>query len=238
MEQAPTQHIFSFEEKESVIDGEIAKRRGRWFLDSMAHIGFDDVSQIIRTHIHRKWHLWDQNQALEPWINRIISNQIKNLIRNHYGAFAKPCIKCPFNESADTDGNECSYTESKTQCSECPLFAKWSKSKKDAYNVKLPKSFDAHDFEIQDSNSAQFDMEAAASTLHEKMKKYLNKRQYEAYELIIVQGLEDGVVAEKLGLKISERGKSDSFNKRIKQLKRLFVTKAKEALENEDVINF
>ena len=55
---------------------------------------FEDVSQIIKIHIYKKWHLYNHSKPLRPWLNRIISNQLKNLIRNNYGNFAKPCVKC------------------------------------------------------------------------------------------------------------------------------------------------
>ena len=225
---------FTFEDKQAAVDGEIKKRRGKWFLTSMSHLDFDDVSQIIRAHIHNKWHLWDQNRALEPWVNRIISNQIKNLIRNNYGTFAKPCVKCPFNESADSEGAECGYTKSGLQCNECPLFKKWSRSKKNAHDIKIAKSYDAHDFEISDTAYPIYDMEAAAGRLHEKMKKHLTPRQYEAYEVIIIEALDDESAAVKIGLKSSESGRGAGY-RQIKNFKKIFKDKAAIIMRDEDI---
>ena len=70
-----------FEDCIDIIDTEITKRKNKWNLTALAWMDFDDVSQILRIHIFRKWHLYDQTKKLTPWINRIISNQIKNLIR-------------------------------------------------------------------------------------------------------------------------------------------------------------
>ena len=39
---------------------------------------YDDVSQIIRLHIYKKWDMYDPAKPLAPWLNRIITNQIKN----------------------------------------------------------------------------------------------------------------------------------------------------------------
>lgn len=226
--------MYSFEDKKDVVDNEIRKRRNKWFLDSLSYIDYDDVSQIIRAHIHKKWYLWRQDEPLEPWIHRIISNQIKNLVRNHYGSFAKPCINCPFNESLDAEGNECGFTKSSTQCNECPLFAKWSRSKKNAYDIKLAKSFDAHDFEVSDSSGPSYDMEAAASRLHKKMEKYLTPRQYEAYQWIVVEGLDDSEVAKRLGLKSSEAGREAGY-RQIRNLKKIFKDFASEIVKKEEV---
>ena len=73
----------TFEESFDLINQEIRKRTNKWSLSSLNWMDFDDVSQIIRLHIYEKWHLYDASKPLGPWLNRIISNQIKNLIRNH-----------------------------------------------------------------------------------------------------------------------------------------------------------
>ena len=66
---------FSYEDKSSLIDTEIRKRKNKWFLTSLNWFDFEDVEQIIRAHIHAKWDQWDQSRPIEPWINKIISNE-------------------------------------------------------------------------------------------------------------------------------------------------------------------
>ena len=68
----------SFEDSIDVINVEISKRKGKWNLTVLAWMDFQDVSQILRIHIFKKWDLYDSEKPLAPWINRIISNQIKN----------------------------------------------------------------------------------------------------------------------------------------------------------------
>ena len=46
-----------FEDRIDIINEELAKRKGRWFLDSVPWIDYDDVAQIIRIHIYQKWKL-------------------------------------------------------------------------------------------------------------------------------------------------------------------------------------
>jgi DNA-directed RNA polymerase specialized sigma24 family protein len=84
----------TFENKFQEINVEIYKRKHKWNLTSLAWMDFDDVAQILRIHIHKKWKMYDPDQPLAPWINRIVSNQIKNLIRNNYGNYSRPCLKC------------------------------------------------------------------------------------------------------------------------------------------------
>ena len=90
-----------FEDCIEKINQEIAKRKNKWNLTAINWMDFDDVSQILRLHIYKKWDLYDQSQPLAPWLNRIISNQIKNLIRNNYGNYSRPCLKCAAAESND-----------------------------------------------------------------------------------------------------------------------------------------
>ena len=224
----------TFEEKEDVVDREIQKRRSKWFLGSITYIDFDDVIQIVKAHIHKKWHLWDQEKPLEPWLNRVISNQIKNLIRNNYGVFAKPCINCPFNESFGTESSLCSFTASGQQSEECPLFKKWSKNKKYEYNIKMPTSFEVHDFEIKTTNDENVDLEKAANMMHQKMKERLNSKQFLAYRLIYMESNKDEDVAKQLGYKTSEKNRTAGY-RQIKNLKNYFQSLAKKILEEEDI---
>ena len=120
----PRKKKLKFEDCIETIDVEINKRRGRWNLTALSWMDFDDVSQIIRVHIFKKWHLYDQSKSLAPWINTLISNQIKNLIRNNYGNYCRPCLKCA---AAESDSLCYIYG---TQNSSCPLFAQWEKLKR------------------------------------------------------------------------------------------------------------
>lgn len=226
--------MISFEEKQDVVDNEIRKRRSRWFLGSVTYLDFDDVSQILRAHIYKKWHLWDQSKQLEPWLNRVISNQIKNLIRNNYGVFAKPCTGCPFNESTCVEPEACSFTEEGKQNTSCPLFKKWSKSKKHEFNIKMPMSFEVHDFELKTSVEDHVDMEVAAEKLHMEMKKRLTAKQFLAYTLLYIKNLSDENVAKKLGYKTSEKNRTAGY-RQIKNLKNMFQDLAKKIMKEEDI---
>ena len=115
-----------FEDCISEIDLEIKKRKNKWSLTSLAWMDYDDVSQIIRIHIYKKWDMYDQEKPLGPWLNRLITNQIKNLIRNNYGNYCRPCLKC----AAAEGEKDCNIYEK--QCSDCPLYSHWEKNKKRA----------------------------------------------------------------------------------------------------------
>ena len=123
-----------FDSQRDSLEELLKKYRPKWQLSALAWIDYDDVCQIIRFHIYKKWHLWDQTRPFKPWASMIISNQIKNLIRNNYSSFAKPCLRCPHNMGATT----CDWTKSREQDESCPDFNKWRKKKERAFNIKLP----------------------------------------------------------------------------------------------------
>ena len=237
-----THKKYTYTDKKDIIDQELRKRKNKWYLRSLGWFDFEDVEQIIRAHLYKKWDQWDQSRPLGPWVNKIISNQMKNILRNNYTSFAKPCISCPFNQSPPNASdrfaeNLCSFTESGLQDAECPLYAKWEKRKKMAYEIKMPLAMENHAHEVYSTPSSNFDIEEAEGRLHQGMKGVLNRRQYEIYKMLFMDHLEEEDVAAKLGYKTSEKGRKAGY-KQIKNLKKQFKEKARKLLENSDIIIF
>lgn len=215
------------------IDQELQKRKKNWFLTSVNWIDFDDVCQIIRTHIFRKWDQWDQERPLKPWLNKIISNQFKNILRNYYSNYARPCLNCPFNQDAEQNG--CSFTASKIQDSTCPLYKKWNNTKKHAYNIKITVPIDGHIHELKDGvDNLSKPIEESVEKLISALKGVLNKRQLQAFELLYVKNLPDEEVAKQMGFKSSESGRKAGY-KQIKNLKNIIKEKAEKIIEKEDI---
>jgi RNA polymerase sigma factor (sigma-70 family) len=227
----------TYEESYCIIEEELNKRRGKWFLTSLAWLDFDDVKQIILAHIYKKWSQWDQDRPLRPWLNRIISNQLKNILRNYYSNYAKPCLNCPFNQSGVTEENEvglCGFTESKMQCNECPLYAKWERTKKSAYDIKMAVTIENHAHEIKSSSSSSFEIEEAQKRLNEEMRKVLSEKNFQIYKMLFIKNMTDEEVAAKLGYKTTETGRKAGY-KQIKNLKKQFKAKAEKILKTKDV---
>lgn len=224
-ESRPTKEKPTFDECIGFINEEINKRKGKWNLTSLHWLDYDDVSQIIRIHIYEKWHLYDPEKPLAPWINRIISNQIKNLIRNNYGNFSRPCLKCEAAEPSDL----CKIY--KKQCAECPLYAKWEKTKKKAYDVKIPLALDDHIHEIGCSSFEDgMDIEKYAQNLHKEMKQILKPNEWIVYEGLFIKNLEEDEVSNTLGFKSSEKNRKPGY-KQIKNLRKKIMEKVKKCLE-------
>ena len=222
------------------INAEISKRKSKWNLTALTWMDFDDVPQILRIHIYKKWHQWDQSRSLKPWINKIITNQMKNILRNNYSNFVRPCLNCPFNQSCATkDGGEaslCGFTKSGLQDSTCPLYAKWEKTKKSAYGIKMALALENHSHEVQAMEDNNFDIMQSQEKLNKCMKEQLSKKQYLVYELLFIKHIDEEEVAQKMGYKTSEKGRKAGY-KQIKNLKKIFKQKAQEILKNEDIIS-
>ena len=168
--------------------------------------------------------MYDPSQPLTPWVNRIISNQIKNLIRNNYGNFTRPCLKCA---AAEGFGGCSIYVD---QDSKCPLFAKWEKTKKRAHDAKLPLALENHTKEVSCMGGDFFDVEVAAKKLHEKMKTVLKANELQVYELLYIQNLEEDDVAKIMGYKTTEKNRQPGY-KQIKNIKKSILIKVKKEID-------
>lgn len=225
----------TYDENSDTIDNEIRKRRPRWRLTSLAWVDFDDVSQIIRAHIAKKWDQWDPARPLIPWINKIISNQFKNILRNHYHNFVKPCMGCPFNTSMSEEENACSFTKSKLQDTTCPLYKKWNKTKKHAYGIKIPVPIEVLPrAEIESREDFSFDIDVYVQKINIEIEKNLNERNFRIYQMLFIEKMSEEEVALKLGYKTSEKGRKAGY-KQIKNLKLKFKKLVIRILEKKDI---
>ena len=225
----PSRKKLEFEECIKEIDIEILKRRNKWNLTALAWMDFDDVSQILRIHIFKKWHLYDQTKKLGPWINRIISNQIKNLIRNNYGNYVRPCVKC----AAAEGENLCTIYEK--QSSVCPLFKNWQQNKKSAYDTKLPIALENHSQEVYAMQSfTGFDISSATEKLNSKMKEILKRNEWLVYKYLYIDNLSEEQAAKKMGYKTTEKNRSPGY-KQIKNLKKSIINKVKKAIQEDEI---
>jgi uncharacterized protein (DUF2164 family) len=224
----------SYEDQAEIINQEIKKRKSKWFLDSMPWVSFEDVEQIIRLHIYQKWDQWDQKRELKPWINKIITNQFKNILRNYYLNFAKPCSNCPFDTSIGGE-NLCSFTKSGAQDNTCPLYAKWSKSKKNAHDVKIPLRLDAQEYESAEFSVNTFNVDSAIVKVQGYLKQELSEKHYKIYTMLFVENMTEDAVAKELGYKTNEQGRRAGY-KQIKNMRKFFKEKVIKIIKNNDII--
>ena len=218
-----------FEECYDIIKNEINKKRGKWTLTSVTWMDFDDVSQIILAHIARKWPLWDQTRPLEPWVATIISNQISNIIRNNYSAFSRPCLKCDLNEGGDL----CSLYG--TQCSRCPLYAQWEKSKKrQAHNIKMALPLENHESEVMGLENTSIDIPAISKKIHTAIQPHLRPLEWRIYKILYIDNKSEQEAAIMLGYKSSEKHREAGY-RTIHNAKKKILSKVHEILKNEEI---
>ena len=217
-----------FEDHIEQIDAEIKKRKSKWNLTALSWMDFDDVSQILRIHIFKKWHLYDPQKPLNPWISRIISNQIKNLIRNNYGNYCRPCLKCAAAESGDL-----CYIYGK-QSESCPLFANWMKTRKQAYDAKLPVSINDHEIEINAAEYSDIDIFALMEKLNEKMKEILKSSEWKIYKALYIDNMSEEDAATLMGYKTNEKNRVPGY-KQIKNVKKSIIVKVKKIIASGEI---
>jgi len=239
---APVKKL-TFEECYGEIDQIIAWNRYRWRLNSITWMDYEDVAQILRIHIHTKWDLWDQSRPLRPWISRVVTNHIINLIRNHYTIYAKPCITCKWNQGC----NLCELYGD--QNSACPTYAKWETGKKSAFEIHNAASIQGSDstsypdehsrnsfssnnhsdlYQIEDKNE-YMDTEKLAADLHAKMQGKLSKIQWMVYTYLYIEHKSEEETAKLMGYHSSEEKRSPGY-KQIQNIKKQIFKIAKETL--------
>jgi hypothetical protein len=220
----------SFEDRCETIEKAINKKRKKWQLTAISWMDFDDVSQIIKLHIYKKWDMWDQSKPLEPWIGRIIANQLKNIIRNNYTNYIRPCLNCPHSGGEDI----CNISPNNTQGNFCEYYAKWEKQKKMGYDLKMPLALENHSQEVEQQIDNSFFNFESVEVLNGEMKKVLTIKQYNAYIMLFFEKKTEEEVAKFMGYKTTEKNRMIGY-KQIKNLKKLFREKALEILNSKDI---
>ena len=210
----------------------LKKYRPKWQLSALAWIDYDDVCQIIRFHIYKKWHLWDQTRPFKPWASIIISNQIKNLVRNNYSSFAKPCLRCPHNMGATS----CDWTKSGEQDESCPIFSKWRKKKERAFNIKLPLALEEGVATGIASIRDFVDYNASSKKLHQLVMEQLNDKHKKIYYLLYVENVDENEVAERFGFKADAAKRKKPRYKQIANLKKKFYNIALKIMDDHDIL--
>jgi hypothetical protein len=218
----------TFEECYPLILSAIKKRKYRWQLTAIPAVSFEDVMQIILRHVYLKWHLYKQDRPLSSWLAVVINNQMINLIRNYYGNFAKPCLKCEFYE-----GNE-SCGKFGVVSSQCDLYRTWVYGKKTKHDIQLSLPMENHSQEVFDIKSNHIDIDRSAKNIHEKMRTVLKPLEWQVYEMLFIKMMSEEEVGKILKFKSGESGRSPGYN-RVNQIKKIILNKVKELLQNGDI---
>jgi len=205
-----------YEDYQDLIDRAVKKQKSRWRLDAIKWFDFEDVEQVVKSHIAQKWHMWDQSRPLEPWLSRVITNRMWNLIRNHYGSYIKPCSTCIYARD-----ELCAKTLSGNQDVSCKDYAKWAKKKKFGLELKTASSLDDNENVVNVKCSSYFDYDADIDKLNDKMRKKLGEKLYEAYYMLYFEDCSEEDVAKYMGYKLSDTNRKIGY-RQVKNLKSKF----------------
>lgn len=219
--------MLKYQDLSEEIDAEIEKRRGKW---RYPHIDFDDIAQGIRIRIYNKWSKWDQERPFGPWVNTLITNYLINVAEETYTNYTPPCNKCVGDEGEDL----CRFTNSRKKCAECPFYAKWEKSKKPAFDVKIPLSAENHSWEIQNMPQDFFSVDSSKKLLFEEMKRVLKPLEYKMFKMLYIENKDEVEIAAIMKFRTTENNRRPGY-RQIKNYKDLFVKRAKEILKNKDI---
>lgn len=218
----------TFEECYPLIVEAIKKRKYRWQLTAIPAISFEDIMQIILRHVYLKWHLYKQDRPLSSWLSVVINNQMINQIRNHYGNFAKPCLKCEFYEGNDLCGKFGIVN------SQCELYRAWVYGKKTKHDIQLPLPMENRTQEVYDIQSNHIDIDRTAKNVHDKMKTVLKPLEWQIYEMLFIKMMTEEDVGKILKFKSRESGRSPGYN-RVNQIKKIILNKVKNLLNDGEI---
>jgi DNA-directed RNA polymerase specialized sigma24 family protein len=223
--------MLTYEDCSDEIEKELRKRRKKWTLGVLRWIDWEDIAQIIRAHIAKKWHLWDQTRKLAPWVQRIASNQIYNQFRNLYTSHARPCVQCKF--AVGEDG--CSETVSNLQCEECPLYEKWSKTKKYGYHAKIPLELEHHAQEVNNKIDDTINFKETMERVMVELEKHMSPKRLEAFKVLFIRNLPE----EEAALFLKLRGKNNGTQKKIMAAHRASLAEeAKRIIAESDISEY
>jgi DNA-directed RNA polymerase specialized sigma24 family protein len=220
----------------------IDARRNSWELE---YVNWEDVAQIIWIRAFSKYHLFDPKKApLDHWANTLISNSLKNLLRDHLYKFVRPCIqkpKCVFN----TGGDGCSWGGNSTgvQCSACPLYKKWMDKKFELFSISTPLNLDYHVGETSTVHEEYVNIEEKKVIIDRKVNERLdNDNERLMYKLLYIDKMSYEQVSVYMKYESNESIATSSYSKIpgyqiISRIDRKIKKLAKEIILNEDLLD-
>jgi len=208
----------------------IDKRKGSWKLTSIME--FDDVRSILLAHLWNNFSRYDRTKPLDRWANTVISNALKNLLRQNCYKNARPCI------AATSYGNPCAYargcdgcawTKSGKQDSSCGFYKAWLDKKQAKFAVATPLSIENHIDESHSIQSDFVDIEGAKKVIDDKIIGKLNEEEAKVYHLLYIEHMDLKEVGKKMRYKKQKNSDVPGYlvlrtiQLRIKELARVII---------------
>lgn len=233
----------TFEQRYNEIVFEVNKRESKWDLNN---VEWQDARQLILIHIHKKYHLFDENKIVNGqkvefshWIQRVITRVIYGIWRDQLAIYSRPCLgntkygmeRCAFNAGGDS----CSATKSGKQCSECKLYKDWENGKKRQHDIKQPLRLENHAQEVSNIQSDFLDIGAAKKVIDKRMKERLTKGEYKIYRMLMIEGRPEKDVAKTMGKKKRRSAKMYANYQALLKFRHKLVDMAKVIISEENL---
>ncbi len=218
-----------FEDRIDDIKKAIGKRRPQW---RVAALDFEDVEQIVMTRVFLKYHTFDVDKGeFSHWLSRVISNTIKNVLRENLFKWSRPCISgCAFNTGGDT----CSKTASGKQCEECVIYKNWKKRKESHFNVKQTLPLENHAQEVNDKPYDSIDVQKAKDVIDKKIANKLTEHEYKIYKLLYIDNMTEDQVGILLNYKKTQKmGRGYQI---FLATRKKIIQASKEIIDEEDLV--
>ena len=184
----------TFEESYKEIERLVDNRRAGWTYVSI--LEWKDVRQILLIKTFNKWHLYDPEKSegrLDRWLNTLITNEMRNLRRDHLLRWSRPCIgggnangkSCEYRRGEEG----CLYTSSGRQCEECPLYAKWQKTRMHQLHIKSNVPLEHHAQEVNNIQEDFVDIAGIKDSVDQEMLQALTQWEKRVYRLLMIRHL-------------------------------------------------
>lgn len=218
-----------FEDKLPEINRIVSLHIHKWKLaGAIPSISKEDISQEVVIHIFEKWHLYDPARPLGNWLTTVVCNCLINLQRNNYYKFSKPCValKC----AAYLGGEDCKlYIKT---CSDCPLYAKWERDKKQQHDIKLPLSIENENRmqKLSETPHEESNIFEKLDELKFKLKDKLTSNEFYIFNALYLENKNELQILSELEFSSKTQGL-----KEIKNLKNNIFAIVKKILINEEL---
>lgn len=188
----------------------VGKRRHKWRATSIME--WEDLESRLLTRIFRQLSHYDETRPLDRWANRLVSNEIRNVLRDKIYKDARPCVsgQAPGFNMGSSYGRGCacalanggcSWTKSGKQDSSCKFMKAWEQKKQAKFAISTPLSIENHFNESQSMPDDFFDIEAAKTVIDQNIQRRLTKDEYRVYVFMYVQHLSIEEAAKQMGFK-------------------------------------
>ena len=186
---------------------------------------------MVMIRLFKKYHLFHPAKGeFLHWVNKVISSAIKNILRDNYLKYNRPCLQCAKNLGGDV----CSFTPSGKQCEECPLYAKWKKHKEQHFNVKQSLPLENHAQEAESQVGDFTNISEAKTIIDEKIKKKLRPIEYKLYELLYIENLNEREAGARLEYKQTNTKRGPGYQQ-IAKMKAKILEAAKKIIDEESL---